>query len=178
MPQVELANAKRINEPPSWDGPHIGFAKPTKPPMWWYVALTIMALLFITIILLFVYRMILKSLGGISTSTTATSSKSADLKVSPYLPQSFSSPLPFQDFEILITKDGITSPPLPPSLHIDDVVSIFNTDTVAHQVIIQEKSYSLSPNEVHGYKISKKDILKIEILDKGKPNRTFSFLIK
>jgi hypothetical protein len=113
-----------------------------------------------------------------SPNPTLTKTPPSEPTYAPYNPENLLKPLAFENFEITITPDGITSPDTERILKIDDVVLILNKDVVTHNVVIQGKTYTISPNEVYAHKASVRGTLNLEILGVQSSNTTFTFTVQ
>ena len=167
---------KSVFTPSPIDEPSIGFAKLVGPPVWWYSAFAVLVILFFIIILLSFFRFWLRE------SSTETSLK----KISntpkptnaPYRQDSFLSPLPYDNFNITITQGGLVKSDNMRVLKLNDLLLIFNQDTVDHRITIQSKQYVLSPNEMYAYKVSSTSIISLLLELTNAQNKVFSFVVQ
>lgn len=172
MPKKE----KTIVNPSPIDEPSIGFAKPVGPPVWWYSAFAVIVILFLIVILLSFLRFWLR--GNDTSQVDTISSATPKPTNAPYSPNTFLSPLPYENFTITYSRGGAISSDTKKVLTLNDVVLILNQDTVEHKIFIQNKMYLLSPNEVYAHKVSSKELLVIKLEDKTERYKIFTFVIQ
>lgn len=158
------------------DEPSIGFAKPVGPPVWWYSAFAVLIILFLIIVLLSFLRFWLR--GSNSETSTNKISTTPRPTNAPYRQDSFISPLPYDNFNITITQGGMVKSDDMRALKLNDVLLVFNQDTVGHRITIQSKQYLLTPNEMYAYKVSSSSIISLSLELANAQKKVFSFVVQ
>jgi len=64
------------------------------------------------------------------------------------------------------------------ALKLNDVLLVFNQDTVGHRITIQSKQYLLTPNEMYAYKVSSSSIISLSLELANAQNKVFSFVVQ
>jgi hypothetical protein len=158
------------------DEPRIGFAKPVGPPPWWYSAFAVVIILFLIIILLSFLRFWL--LGNNSSTSSKLISTTPKPTNAPNRQDSYISPLPYDNFNVTITQGGTVTSDDIRTLKVDDMLLIFNQDTIDHTITIQSKQYRLSSNAMYAHKISARGTLKLEIVAVNGSTSSFAFTVQ
>jgi len=160
--------SEKLSKVSPLDDPQIGFVESAERPMWWNYAIAVVIVLFLVVLMLYIVRIAVRSIP----------SPSAELAQPTLTKTAPTTTAPNQNFEIMITPDGISAADTKRILNVDDVVLISNKDTVAHNIVIQDVTYTVSPNEIYAHKTSTRGTLKLVIVGAQGTNTTLTFTVR